>query len=103
VTGVLADLQSRYGSAGLQVVAVACDDLPQKQRAAAAAKYARDFNLNYAILVEPGEDAGGVRDRYDVQGYPTAVLLDANGAVLWKGHPAKRAELENAVRRALGK
>jgi len=99
---VLKDLQSKYGADGLQVIAVACDDLPQSQRAAAAAKYARDFNLNYSLFVEPGA-AGTVRDRFDVEAYPTAFLLDGNGSVLWRGHPAKRAEIENAVKQALGR
>ena len=89
---VLNNLQSRYAADGLQVVAVLCDDVPQHQRAAAAAKYARDNNTNYAVYVEPGPQTGTVRDHFRVDGYPTAVLLDASGAVLWKGHPAKRAE-----------
>jgi thiol-disulfide isomerase/thioredoxin len=100
---ILKDLQSRYAADGLQVVAVLCDELPQKARAAAASKYARDNNTNYAVYVEPGATAGAVRDRLGVEAYPTAVLLDATGAVLWKGHPAKRTEIENAVRRALGR
>lgn len=100
---VLTDLQSRYATAGLQVIAVVCDDLPLKQRAAAAAKYARDNHLNYALFVEPGE-AGSVRDRFNVEVYPTAVLLDANGSVLWQGHPADpRNPVEVAVKRALGR
>jgi thiol-disulfide isomerase/thioredoxin len=99
----LNDLQSRYGAAGLQVIAVACDNMPQRQRAVAAAQYAKDNNVNYALYVEPGADAGGVRDRYAVEEYPTVVLLDANGKVLWKGHPNKRLELEAAVKQALGK
>jgi len=100
---VLKDLQSRYGADGLQVVAVLCDEVPQRQRTAAAARYARDNNTNYAVYVEPGPQTGTVRDHFRVEGYPTAILLDATGSVLWKGHPAKRAEIEAAVRRAVGR
>jgi len=103
VIPVIADFQSRYGSAGLQVIAVSCDDLPQKQRAEASGKYARDNNLNYAIFVEPGDQAGAVRNRYNVKDYPTVVLLDGTRVVLWQGHLDKRAELETAIKRALGK
>jgi thiol-disulfide isomerase/thioredoxin len=100
---VLTDLQARYAAAGLQVIAVVCDDLPEAQRAAAAAKYAREQNLNYALFIEPGE-AGSVRDRFDVKSYPTAVLLDSSGAVLWHGHPADpRNPMEHAVKKALGR
>ena len=98
---VLKNLQSRYAADGLQVVAVLCDEVPQHRRTLAAAKYARDNNTNYAVYVEPGPQTGTVRDHFRVDGYPTAVLLDPSGAVLWKGHPAKRTEIEAAVRRAV--
>jgi thiol-disulfide isomerase/thioredoxin len=106
VVPILTDLQARYASDGLQVIAVACDEwLDQKHRAEAAARYVRDNNLNYPVFVEPGDVPGGVRDRYNVQGYPTAVLLDAAGKVLWQGHPnlGRGSELEAAVKRALAK
>lgn len=101
---ILAELQSRYGTAGLQVIAIACDELPQNQRIAAVKKYAQDNNLNYSIYVEPGDVGGAIQDRYNVEGYPTVVLLDATGAVLWQGHPKqKRSELETAIKQTLGK
>jgi thiol-disulfide isomerase/thioredoxin len=106
----LVDFQSRYALAGLQVIAVACDEpttaqprMDQKQRAEAASKYAKDNNLNYQVFVEPGEVSGSVRDRFNVKMYPTAVLMDGTGAVLWQGHPNKRADLEAAIKQALGK
>jgi thiol-disulfide isomerase/thioredoxin len=99
---VLRDLQSRYGASGLQVAAILCDDLPQKERAELASRYGREQNLNYALYVEPGA-AGSVRDRFGVESYPTAVLLSASGKVLWSGHPGRKAELESAVKQNLGK
>ena len=98
---VLVDLQARYGAAGLQVVAVACDDAPVAERIALARKYHQDHHLNYSLYVEPGNVPGQVRDRFGVEGYPTAILLDAAGAVVWKGHPGKRDELEAAIRQNL--
>ena len=102
VIPVMKDVQSRYGAYGLQVIGVLCDELPQKDRVEAAAKYSRDQHLNYALYVEPGA-AGTVRDRFDVEKYPTAVLLNAGGRVLWKGHPGDRAKLEAAIKQGLGK
>jgi thiol-disulfide isomerase/thioredoxin len=99
---VMKDLQSRYGANGLQVAAVVCDDLPQKERAELASKYGREQNLNYALYVEPGS-AGSVRDRFNVESYPTAVLLNSAGKVLWQGHPGRRAELESAIKQNMGK
>jgi thiol-disulfide isomerase/thioredoxin len=104
VIPMLVDLQSRYGAAGLEVIAVACDDGPVSERLARARKYHQDHGLNYSLYVEPGNVPGQVRDRFGVEGYPTAVLLDAAGAIVWKGHPgAQRAELDDAIRRNLGK
>lgn len=105
VIPVMRELQSRYGAGGLQVVAVLCDNVPLKQRLAAASKYATANNLNYALYVEPGE-AGTVRDRYDVEFYPHAVLLDSAGRVLWTGPITKseeRAKLEAAIKQNAGK
>ncbi len=99
---VLKDLQSRYGGAGgLQVVGVACDEAPLKERARRAASYAEKYDLNYALYVEPGADPGRVRERFKVEQYPTLVLLDAAGNVAWKGHPHSRADLEAVIQRLL--
>ena len=101
---ILKDAQSRYGASGFQVVAVLCDEVPQRERAAAAGKYAHDNNTNYAVFIEPGAKSGDVRKQFGVQSYPTAVLLDANGRVLWKGHPVRdKTQLSTAIRNALGK
>ncbi len=103
VIPVLKDVQSRYGASGLQVMGVMCDELPQKERVATAAKYGRDNNLNYALYVEPVK-AGTVRDRLGVESYPWAVLIDSTGRVVWRGHPGRdRAKLEAAVKQGLGK
>jgi thiol-disulfide isomerase/thioredoxin len=99
----LTELQSRYASSGLELIGVLCDDVPQRQRAALAAKYQRDHNLNYAVYVEQGPESGTVRDKFQVEAYPAVVLLSGDGSVLWQGHPAKKAELEAAIRRNLGR
>ena len=97
------DLQGRYGANGLQVCAVLCDDVPVKPRAAAAAKYGRDNNLNYAVFVEPGEAGSVYSARFGVDRVPYAVLLDSAGHVLWRGHPFEREKLESAIKQRLGK
>ncbi len=99
---VMRDIQSRYGARGLQVAAVLCDNTSQSHRIATAAKYSRDQNLNYPIFVEPGR-AGSLRDQFDVEAYPTVVLLDTSGRVLWKGHPGQKSLLEAAIKQHLPK
>lgn len=99
----LKELQSRYGASGLQVMGVLCDELAQKERIAAAAQYGFEQNLNYALYVEPVR-AGSVRDRFNVEEYPHAILFDATGRTLWRGHPGTdRGNLEAAVKANLAK
>lgn len=99
----LVGLQGDYAAAGLEVVGVVCDEGPADRRRALAAKYQRDQQLNYALYTEPA--AGAVRERrFGVESYPTAVLLGADGAELWRGNPLSgRAALEAAVRQAVGR
>src|SRR5205085_193152 len=101
---VLVPLQAKYAADGLQLIGVLCDEVSLSQRAARAAKYQRDQNLNFAVYVEPGQSAGAVRDRFDVDAYPTAVLLNGDGTILWQGHPGnQKAQLETTIRKHLGK
>jgi len=103
---ILKDMQAKYGAAGLQLVGIVCDEVSQNERVELASKYHREKNLNYMLFVEPGARPGIVRDRYigEGGGYPTAVLLNAAGDVLWKGHPsAGRNQLEAAIQAKLGK
>lgn len=100
---ILKDVQSKYAADGVEVVAVLCDELPLKDRAAAAGKYATASNTNYKVFVETGAAPGSVRDAFGVEAYPRALLLDANGAVLWNDHPGRKADLDAAIRKALRK
>ncbi len=97
----LVELQSRYAGEGLELIGVVCDDVPPRERTALAARYQRENNLNYVLYTEPGDLSGAVRDRFGVNAYPTVVLLGPDGAVLYKGHPGQRTELEAAIQRHL--
>jgi hypothetical protein len=101
VVPILKDLQARYGAAGVQIVAVLCDELPLDQRLQAANRYAQSHSVNYPVYVEPGAAPGRVRDAFAVEGYPTAIVLNAHGQLLWKGHPGKKTELEALIRQHL--
>jgi thiol-disulfide isomerase/thioredoxin len=104
VVPVMMGFQSKYGADGLQVIAVLCDDVTLEERIEAAKKYSTNNNVNYAVFVEPGNRPGLVRDKLGVDRYPTAVLLDSTGAILWQDHPGRgKAELDAAIRKALGK
>jgi thiol-disulfide isomerase/thioredoxin len=101
IVPILKELQSRYGAAGLQIVAVLCDEVPLDHRLQAAQRYAATYQLNYPVYVEPGAAPGRVRDAFAVEGYPTAIVLNAQGQLLWKGHPGRKQELETLLRQQL--
>ncbi len=94
---VVKGLQERYGLRGLEVVGVTCDEADLPERRALAAAYQRSERLNYLLYTEPTAHPGKLRERYGVQAYPTLVLLDGGGSVLWKGHPKDAAELQQVI------
>jgi thiol-disulfide isomerase/thioredoxin len=93
----LRGLQSKYGLRGVELVGVVCDEAELPQRRALAAAYQKAERLNYLLYTESTATPGKLRERYGVQGYPTLVLLDGAGEVLWQGHPKDAAELERVI------
>lgn len=93
----LKDLQSKYGTRGLEVIGVTCNEASPDQRRAVASTYQRTHHLNYLLYVEPGAEPGKVMRRFGVESYPSLVLINGSGAVLWKGHPADVSELESII------
>jgi thiol-disulfide isomerase/thioredoxin len=96
-------LQSEYGTRGLEVIGVTCDEADEPQRRAVAGQYQRAERLNYLLYVEPGRHPGAVMRRFNVEAFPTLVLLDAAGEVLWHGHPKDAADLEQVIARELSR
>jgi thiol-disulfide isomerase/thioredoxin len=87
-TPKLVEFQKQFGGKGVEVVAVACDSMSPGDRRAAAQDYAKKHGVkNYLIYTEPGMAPGMVQKQFRVEAYPTLVLLDAWGTVLWTGHP----------------
>jgi thiol-disulfide isomerase/thioredoxin len=99
----LRGLQSKYGLRGVELVGVVCDEATPPQRRALASAYHKAERLNYLLYTEPTISPGKLRERYGVQGYPTLVLLDGAGEVLWRGHPKDSAELERVIEDALAR
>ncbi len=93
----LTGLQDKYGRHGLEVVGVVCDEEPISERKALAASYRRAQRLNYPLYVEPGGEPGAIRERFRVEVYPTLVLLDGAGEVLWRGSPRDAADLDRVI------
>ena len=90
-------LQSDYESKGVQVVGLLCDEQPTQERLKLAARYSETHRLNYPVMVEPAAKPGALQARYEVRGYPTLILLDGNGEVLWRGHPKDEDQLRRVL------
>ena len=81
-----------------------CDDAPRATRLARAAEYKQAHGLNYVLYTEPGPKPGTLLERYDVTSFPTVVLVNGEGDLLWKGHPTREAAaLERVIAKAQGR
>lgn len=93
----LTALQEKYAARGLEVIGVVCDEETISERRSLASRYQRAQQLNYQLYVEPGGEPGAIREKFRVEAYPTLVLLDGSGEVLWKGSPRDVASLERVI------
>jgi thiol-disulfide isomerase/thioredoxin len=101
----LVEMQRRYGPQGLQVVGIAYEHEESVPERVARVQQAREqLRINYPVLL--GEMATGcpVKEKFGVHMYPTLVLLDKSGRILWKceGVTApKLQQLENLLKTQL--
>ncbi|MFZ0805567.1 MAG: TlpA disulfide reductase family protein [Candidatus Sulfotelmatobacter sp.] len=90
------ELQNEYGAQGLQIVGVAMDDSSKDD----IAKFAKDMGVNYPVLIGKeavGEEYGGV------PALPESFFIGRDGKIVDKIIGLKgRAEIEDAVKKALG-
>lgn len=90
------DMQSRYGSKGLQVLAVNLD-----QKTDDAKAFLTDNPARFEVVFDA---AGKVPKAYAIKGMPTSVLIGPDGKVLMVHsgfREEQRAELEGRIQQAL--
>lgn len=90
------ELQSRYGSQGLQVVAVNLDAKPEDAR-----RFLEMQPASFAVAFDP---KGQTPRLYGVKGMPSSFLIGRDGKVLWRHTGFKgsdKAELEQQIAAAL--
>jgi thiol-disulfide isomerase/thioredoxin len=102
----LGALSDRYGPYGLQVVGIAYEDGPPAAQAEKVERVRQRLRIKYPLLLGGGD--GGpcpVYTQFSVHAYPTLVLLDDTGRILWRSEGLERAqlaELETILRQRLG-
>ena len=89
-------MQEKFGPKGLSILAVTDEGAGDTE------KWVRNKGAQYAYAYDKG---GKLARHFGVQGIPHAVLVDATGTVVWKGHPGALEErtLEQALTGALAK
>jgi cytochrome c biogenesis protein CcmG/thiol:disulfide interchange protein DsbE len=89
------ELQSQYGSQGLQIVGVAMDDSSKED----IAKFAKEMGVNYPVLL--GKEAVG--DAYGgVPALPESFFIGRDGKIVDKIIGLKgRGEIEDSIKKAL--
>jgi len=80
----LIEIQQTLGGKKVQVVGIACERTPAKDRAANVARSLKELKINYPVLISSMDGSCPVQDAFQIQFYPTLVLVDRLGRVLWR-------------------
>jgi hypothetical protein len=83
------------------VVGIACEQVAPEQRKARVDEVSRKLGINYAILLS-GMDGKPcpVQESLQIQVYPTTILVDRTGRVLWRNSgstPASEDRLDRVL------
>ena len=84
----LVDIQNRLGRR-IKVVGIVCEQAPPQERPARVGETVRRLGINYPVLLSgmDGESCP-VQEALQVQAFPTLILLDRNGRILWRDQGA---------------
>jgi thiol-disulfide isomerase/thioredoxin len=97
-------LQKEYGAAGLEVVGIACETGLLRDKARKVSNLRDRMQINYRLLLTEYRSCP-VQTQFGVERYPTLVLLDENGYILWRSEGLDRSQLrslEIEIQRRLG-
>jgi thiol-disulfide isomerase/thioredoxin len=89
-------LHSSYGSSGLEVVGVVCNSPLEETR-----RVVDQAHLTYRQLLS--KRPCPVENQFIVRGFPTLVLFDSRGNILWHNQGQNRMGLEETIRYHLNK
>lgn len=103
----LKELQRLYGPYGLEVIGLAYESGTRAEQVSKVRTVQTKLGVNYNSLLGGG-DSCPVRKQFDVHSFPSLVLVDDKGNILWrspKGQGIDRrslGEVEMEIRRKLG-
>ena len=86
----LNELQKTLGGKKLQVIGIACERSAAEDQAAKVASTVKQLGINYPVLISSMKRSCPVQDAFQIQFYPTMILLDRQGRILRREHGATR-------------
>ncbi len=97
----LVELQKRYDPKRLRVLGVAYEQGPTREHAAKVAQSMRELGINYPVLLaEQDGKPCPLATALKVGNYPTMILLDRHGRILWRetgSNPMTLGRLDRVV------
>ena len=88
----VARLNSQYADRGLEVVGIACEKVgPAEGARRVRQNQARIAGLDYRILLADEYGRCPVQSQFQITSYPTLVLLDSDGTIVWRGNDVSRS------------
>lgn len=98
------ELQERLGGKNLTVVGIACESGPAITNAIHVRDVAERMGINYPILLSSKDEFSPLQDELNVSAFPTIIVIDKKGHVVWRETGATEAilaRLDRAVDPAL--
>jgi thiol-disulfide isomerase/thioredoxin len=96
----LVELQTRYGPKTLRVLGVATEHgASAEQQAKNVDAVSKSLNVNYPVLLSEADGKPcPLQEALHVQAYPTMILVDRTGKILWRGMGAELTTLSRLDR-----
>lgn len=86
------ELTNKYKDKGLELVALSQDKSTEKVR-----EFVKKKGINYHVAID-----NGTADWFDIKSYPTVVVINHLGVIVWRGHPWD-SKFEKSIIKALAK
>jgi thiol-disulfide isomerase/thioredoxin len=95
----LVELQERMGKR-LTIVGIACESDAPQASSAKVSETVRRLKVNYPVLLSRNDGSCPLQEALHIQAFPTMILVDRQGRVLWRDQgatPATLARLDRII------
>lgn len=87
-------LQRTYGPAGLEVVGIAYEEGTPMEQAQKVNRVRQRLQINYRLLLGSDRAQCPVRTQFGVINWPTLVLLDESGRIVWRSEGLEAPQIK---------